>query len=86
MRHAAIELNIDELVLDGFAPSERYRIADAVQSELARLLSEKGLNLTRGAEVERLNANAQGLNSRVQSATTGAQIARAVYDGLSSVT
>jgi hypothetical protein len=42
-RPARIELHVGELVLHGFAPGDRYRIADAVQSELTRLLGERGL-------------------------------------------
>lgn len=35
-----IELHIEELVLHGFDPSDKYAIGDAVQRELARLLAE----------------------------------------------
>jgi hypothetical protein len=37
------EVTIDELVLTGFAPGDRFHIADAVECELARLLTEKGI-------------------------------------------
>jgi hypothetical protein len=37
------EVTIDELVLTGFAPSDRFHIADAVERELARLLMESGI-------------------------------------------
>jgi hypothetical protein len=37
------EVTIDELVLTGFAPGDRFHIADAVERELARLLMEKGI-------------------------------------------
>jgi hypothetical protein len=33
------DLRIDELVLDGFPPAERYAIAAAMERELARLLT-----------------------------------------------
>ena len=42
-RAAAIELHIEELVLHGFAPGDRYRIGDALERELVRLLATKGL-------------------------------------------
>ena len=38
-----IELDIDELVLHGFAPGDRAGIAGAVQSELTRLFAEHGV-------------------------------------------
>jgi hypothetical protein len=37
------EVTIDELVLTGFAPGDRFHIADALERELARLLMEKGV-------------------------------------------
>ena len=38
-----IELHIEELILRGFAPATRYRIVEALQAELARLLEEQGV-------------------------------------------
>ena len=38
MNRGPIHLHIDELVLEGFEPSQRRQISDAVQQELARLL------------------------------------------------
>jgi hypothetical protein len=35
-----IRLHIDELVLHGFDPRQRHAIADAVQAELTRLLTD----------------------------------------------
>ena len=38
-----IVIEIDELVLHGFPPGDRYRIGEAVQAEFARILGERGL-------------------------------------------
>jgi len=38
-----ILIEIDELVLHGFPPGDRYRIGEAVQAELVRILGERGL-------------------------------------------
>lgn len=38
----AIAVRIDELVLHGFRPGDRYAIAEAVERELAVLLAEGG--------------------------------------------
>ena len=84
MQPSVIELNIDELVLEGFAPSERYQIGEAVQIELVRILTEQGLHLTRNVEIEYLNTNMIELPAQTQSQSTGARIARAVYTGLNS--
>jgi hypothetical protein len=43
MRSGRVELRIEELVLEGFAPGDRHGIGDAIQVELARLLAEQGL-------------------------------------------
>ena len=46
-----IELHIEELVLHGFAPKDRYTIGEAVQRELSRLFAEQGVHssLSRGS-------------------------------------
>ena len=36
-----IELHIEELVLHGFSPSDRYRIAEAIERELVQLFSRQ---------------------------------------------
>jgi hypothetical protein len=79
---SSVIIEIDELILEGFAPSEKYRIADAVQQELARLLTAQSVHWTRGAELEQLRVDAAGVHPRAPSATNGAHIARAVYEGL----
>lgn len=41
-RHGSVELEVEELVLHGFPPADRHRIADALQRELTHLLTEQG--------------------------------------------
>jgi Domain of unknown function (DUF4157) len=82
MKPRDIEVRIEELVLRGFPPSERYRIADAMQAELARLLTEQGLSVTNDAALEQLSADAIRLNPNAHGEMMGAQIARTVLDGL----
>jgi hypothetical protein len=38
-----LDLSIEELVLHGFRPGDRYAIADAVERELTRLFTEQGV-------------------------------------------
>lgn len=79
-----IEVNIDELVLHGFSPIERYQIATDLQIELTRLFSEKGLpdSFNNGIRIDRLHAgNFQIGNKKI---STGSQIAGSVYDSFSS--
>lgn len=80
---AAIELHIEELVLHGFAPGDRYRIGEAVQRELMRLLGEQGMppSLGQGGEIARLDGGSFKVTSN-KPETVGAQVAQAVHGGL----
>jgi hypothetical protein len=79
-----IEVYIEELVLHGFAPGERYAIGEMVQRELTRLFAERGMppSLSQGAEIARLNGGAFDVRPGAKPQTVGAQVARAVYRGL----
>jgi hypothetical protein len=80
----SVEIEIGELVLEGFSPFERYRIGEAVERELTRLLVEQGVapNLRRGGEIENLDAGVFQLQANAQVGFTGVQIAQAVYSSL----
>jgi hypothetical protein len=84
MRPANIELHIEELVLHGFAPGDRYHIGEAVELELQRLFAERGApqSLTHGAEMERLDGGSFGVAAGSRGDVIGAQVAQAVYGGL----
>jgi hypothetical protein len=81
---SAIELHIDELVLHGFAASDRRTISAAVERELTRLIGEQGLPpaIRRGGERGRLDGGTFNLAAGAPAETIGAQIAQAVYAGL----
>ena len=85
MKPENVELHIEELVLRGFAPGERHRIGEAVERELVRLLDEHGVppSLAQGFEVERLDGGAFEVSHGSKSETVGAQVAQAIYGGLS---
>jgi hypothetical protein len=80
-----IELHVEELVLHGFAPGDRYRIGEAVKLELARLFTEQGVpsSLVHGGEIDKLNGGAFDMAQGSKADVIGAQVARAVYGGLS---
>jgi hypothetical protein len=81
----SIELHIEELVLHGFAPGDRYRIAGAVECELARLFTEQGVppSLDQKAEVAQLDAGAFEMAPGARVEAVGAQVAHQVYGGFS---
>jgi hypothetical protein len=83
MKRPAIDLHIEELVLHGLAPAERYHIADAVERHLALLFAAGGAEfLSRDAEFERLNAGAFDVAPGSTPDAIGARVAQALYGGL----
>ncbi len=80
-----IELHVEELVLHGFAPGDRYRIGEAVKRELVRLFVEQGTppSLARGREVSRLDSGAFEVKPGFRAGAIGVQVAQAVYGGFS---
>jgi hypothetical protein len=83
-RPPAIELHVEELILEGFAPAERHAVADAFERELTRLLTAHGLAHTplAGAEAAQVDAGSVRVSPGGGARAAGAQIARAVYGGL----
>lgn len=78
-----VELHIEELILHGFAPEDRYRIGEAVEKELANLLAERGMPvLENGLKIAGLNVGDISIVKGARPEAIGAQVARAVYGGL----
>ncbi len=85
MKPENVELQVEELVLRGFAPGDRYRIGEAVERELARLFVERGTppSLARASGIERLDGGAFEVAHGSKAEAVGVQVAQAVYGGLS---
>ena len=86
MKPMNLELRIEELVLHGFEPGDRYRIGAAVERELTRLFAkQEGTppSLARGREVARLDGGVFEVTPGSRAEVIGAQVARTVYGGLS---
>jgi hypothetical protein len=87
---AALDLRIDELVLHGFAPSDRHALAAAIERELARLFREGGVPptlLDRGQgerilDSYRLDAGSFAVPHDAPADAVGMQVARAIHRGL----
>lgn len=84
MSRPSVAVHIEELVLHGFAPHDRRRIAVVVERELARLISEKGIprSLKKNLAVEQVSGGSFNTNGQVKPQTTGMLIAKTVYKGL----
>lgn len=82
-----VTIEIDELVLHGFAAGDRYRIGEAVQVELARIIAERGLpGLGRGsAEAARLDGGTFAVPAEMPATAVAAGIAAAVYRSMTAV-
>ncbi len=80
-----VSLHIEELVLHGFASTDRHAIAAGVQTELVRLLTEQGLprSLRDGADRPRLAPVSFQLSPDSRPQTVGRQIARSIVGGMS---
>jgi len=80
-----IDLHIEELVLDGFAPGDRYRIGAALERELTRLLTERGVPASwaaGGGEMPRLDGGTFEAKPGARPERVGAQIAQSVFRGM----
>ena len=78
MNRGPIHLHIDELVLEGFDPSQRHQIADAVQQELARLLeADLSADSARSLKLARADAGEFVVADR-NAIAVGRGVARAV--------
>lgn len=78
-----IDLHIEELVLHGFSPGDRYRIGEAVELELTRLITEHGIpsSLSQGGELARMNGGTFNMSPNSRAEVIGARAAQSVYKG-----
>lgn len=78
-----LELHIEQLVLHGFPPGDRHRIAQAVELELTRLFSEQGVppSLSLGGDRDRLEAGTFNMAPHSRAQLIGNNIAQSMYSG-----
>ena len=81
MNPREIEVHIEELILHGFEPSNRWRIGDALQEELQGLLAAKGIPSLWLSSPERIDAGIISSANLTKHAQAGAEIAGAAYRG-----
>ena len=79
-----IEIHIGELILEGVAPGDRHRVAEAVAHEMARLTAERGVPSagTGRPAVDRLDAGTLRLGLSAHPDALGTEIATAVHESL----
>ena len=81
MNPREIDVHIEELVLHGFEPANRWLIADALERELHELLTAKGLPPQWLSSPERIEAAKISSSSLTKSERAGVEIAAATYRG-----
>lgn len=81
---ASVEFDIQELILNGFEPSQQYAIRHALEDELSSILRQQSspFESAESLEIESLNVRAPSSNLDSNPATTGNRLARALYEGL----
>jgi hypothetical protein len=79
-----IELHIEKLVLHGFAPCDKHRIAAAVQEELERLIKARGAPTGSGSGFHRAQLAGGSFSVRTgeRPDSIGIRIGKAVYEVL----
>ncbi len=84
----ALELHIEELILHGFAASDRRHIGAAIKQELSRLLSEAnpGTLPANSVELSRLDAGTFRLDPGARPYTVGRNVAERVFSQLTRST
>ena len=86
---ASVEFTIERLVLAGIAPGDRYAVAAAVQSELARLLAVQIVspaNFNPAVTAGRIDGGSIYIDHGMGAARVGEQIAQAIHGCLGSAT
>jgi hypothetical protein len=85
VRPCAIEVQVEELVLHGFALGDRYVIGEAIERELVRLLGEQAVPFSLRSEntTDELKPPTFKAAPGAKPPAIGRQIAQAVYEGFS---
>lgn len=78
----AYEIVIESLVLEGFAPADRERIAEGLERELVQTFSARPPRFDASAEIAQLTPAPVQLRANASPQTVGADIGRAVLGGL----
>jgi hypothetical protein len=80
----SVELHIEELVLCGLPYAQRYRITEAIEAELQRLVDDGGLppSLAEGGRLPEVRMGDLKIAPGAKSGETGEHIAGAIYQSL----
>lgn len=85
-----VEIEIGELVLDGFDPADRYKISEAITAELTRQFTERWAMSSggtpsywrQGIELSRLDAGSFQVTQGASPERVGTQVAAALWESM----
>lgn len=82
---ANLEIQIDKLVLDGFAKKDGARIGKAIEDELMRLFQDQGIpeGLQQEETYDSVSANDFEYNAQDRPEQIGRTIAKSIYNRFS---
>jgi hypothetical protein len=82
-----VVMKIEQMILEGFGPSDRYRIGDSVQNELERIFTEQGVSWTinKSIEIETLDGGEFATTRPIRARSVGNQLAQSVYQGITRI-
>jgi hypothetical protein len=76
-------LHIDEVVLHGFAPSDRVRIGIAVETELTRLFTQQGVRAVASSQMPALDGGSFRVDASRKPEIIGRQVAKQIHQAVS---
>jgi hypothetical protein len=78
---SAVQVHIEELVLEGFDARDRYRIAEGLEQELAQVFAERGVppGISKSVRIERFDAGEFQVTPGTAPKAVGAQVAQTLF-------
>jgi hypothetical protein len=77
-----VEIVIDELILHGFSPAEKYAIGDSLSQELERLIVVQGYPAHENIDMPVFKTAPVKLQPNAKPNRIGSQVAQVLYGGL----
>lgn len=81
-----LNIDIEELILDGFSSHQQNGISHAIKNELTRLFTENGIpeSLKRNNQVQKVNPGIIDVKANQRSEMIGSQVAQRIYYSLNN--
>jgi hypothetical protein len=73
-----VRVRVGDLVLEGFAPSDRFAIAEGLKRELTRLIAHRGIEGT-GRKTAAVDGGAFALEAGANAGSIGRHVAQSVH-------